>query len=110
MSLYIVILMTCFNMVMNILYIDIPRNLGSFLSCFDRKNQKCLINRRKSSIFTPQNVGNPEKYKMQFKQKRKSVFLEGGIADAVLRDSSYVLSVTQLIFLSVYIRMKSPPN
>ena len=46
------------------------RNLGNFLSSFDRKNQRVLINRRKSSIFAPQNIGNPEKYKMQCQQKR----------------------------------------
>ena len=46
------------------------RNLGKFLSNFDSKNQRVLINRYKSSIFAPQNIGNPEKYKMQYQKKR----------------------------------------
>ena len=45
------------------------RSLGNVLSGFDLKNQRVLINRRKSSIFTPQNIGNPEEYKMKFQKK-----------------------------------------
>ena len=37
------------------------RNLGNFLSSFYRKNQRVMIDRRKSSIFTPLNVGNTER-------------------------------------------------
>ena len=42
--------------------------LGNYLSIVDNKNQRVLINQRKSSIFNPQNIGNPEKYRMQCQQ------------------------------------------
>ena len=52
------------------------RNLGNFLSGFDNKNKRVLINRRKSLIFTPRNIGNTEKYKILCQQKRYSIFFD----------------------------------
>ena len=45
------------------------RGTWAFVSRFNCKNQRVLIKWCKSSIFTPQNIGNPEKYKMKFQQK-----------------------------------------
>ena len=52
------------------------RNLGIFLSGFDNKNQRVLTNWLKSSIFTPRNIGNPEKCKIKYQQNRQSDIFE----------------------------------
>ena len=71
-------------------------NLGKFLSWFNRKNQRVLINRRKSLIFTPQNIVNPEKYRIHYQQNSYSICWQGVIIDS-LTDSFHALSVTQLV-------------
>ena len=84
--------------------------LGNYLSIVDNKNQRVLINQRKSSIFNPQNIGNPEKYRMQCQQdmyiidffdKQVGMYLGTLPMWCVLRNS---------FLMMIQIKIKSPPN